>query len=718
MLVTKEKASISGDLAFSKRVEMTFDPNARNMQVRNAIRMYANPRLAALREYTSNAKDAHQAANYKGPVEVTLPTALHPFLTIVDHGVGLDSKELEGFGQFGHTTKDGSNDYIGGFGLGSKSGLAVADQFTVISVKGGKKNVVVVGWDESGAPSLGFLDEQTTNEPNGTTIQIPSATGHGDWENIASGKTFLGWAPGTILINGKNQAKSVHDTNQYRPINGGWLSVMERENSSRYYYGSDYIDALVHGVYYRIPADKFRDRTVLRVLDGSVLNLPNGSVDILPSRDDLEWTDATLRSVRDAADVMVKAVVAEYEKEIKAAKTFIEAKKIADRMDALGLPIKNLSFKGILLDWTRETQVEVTYGKVKHSTSAKTGWQTDRVATTTRAASEVHKAHSILVLNCSGETKSGYLKKDMRFLDESGHTVPFAVAVADKAGIDVEKVRVYYAKGDKSTLPAGFVLAFQQVIEADAFAEVVKEQRKVWAKDRAANTAAGTRPKPVDRMLRCVTGYNNWASSFSVGERSEQGIIANGNPVVVLHHGDPLAKVVLEGHTNNAVSNRVGSLMKFIAQQMTATNTTFVLMAKNHKTENLAIQGWVNLSDWLRSALATQPLYTPMELAAQKYRRERPHYNMIPKVDAATVSLINNTTMREWMQAYIAPDTTNTPLGEVVSAYSEYAPTQPEAADFKPWERYPLAAHISLGRDEYTLFSDYVNLVDATRKGK
>ena len=712
MLVTKEKASISGDLAFSKRVEMQFDPAARNMQVRNAIRMYANPRLAALREYTSNAKDAHQAANYQGPVEVTLPTSMHPFLTIVDHGVGLDSTELEGFGQFGHTTKDGTNDYIGGFGLGSKSGLAVADQFTVISVKDGKKNVVVVGWDESGAPSLGFLDEQTVTEPNGTTIQIPSATGHGDWENIASGNTFLGWAVGSILINGKPQAKSVYNTDQYRPIKGGWLTIMERPNSSRYYYGADYIDALVHGVYYRIPGDKFRDRTVLRVLDGSVLNLPNGSVDILPSRDDLEWTDTTIRAVRDAADVMVAAVIAEYEKQIKSAKTFLDAKNIADRMEEIGLPVAGLKFEGILLDWTKAANVDVTFGKVKSSTSAKTGWQTDRTATGTRSASDVHKTHSILVLGCTGETKAGYYRKEMRFLDESGHTVPFAQAVADKAGVDIQKVRVYYYQGDKSTLPEGFVLAFKEVIKADKFAEVVKEQRKEWAKGRATGTGT-PRPKAVDRMLRIVYGYNNWAYSFSVAERSEQTIIADANPVVILHHGDALAKRVLEAHTSGQASAIVGNLMKFMSSK--TSEVTFVLMAKNHKVENLAIQGGLELSDWLRTALATHAVATPVEVAVQQYKRERPHYHMLPALAPAEVEKIKDATMREWMTAYIAPNPAATPLGECAVSFPEYAPTQPVAADFKPWERYPLAGHINLGRDENHLFVDYINLVDSTR---
>lgn len=717
MLVTKEKASVTGDLTFAKKVEMGFDPAARNMQVRNAIRMYANPRLAALREYTSNAKDANQAAGCTLPVEVTLPTAMHPFLTVVDHGVGLSSEELEGFGQFGHTTKDGSNDYIGGFGLGSKSGLAVADQFTVISVKDGKKNVVVVGWDESGAPSLGFLDEQATDEGNGTTIQIPSATGHDDWHGIAKGNTFLGWAPGSIIINGVEHEKSVHDAAKFRKIDGGWMPVGERE-SNRYYY-PDAIHALVHGVYYSIPSHKFSDRVTAKILDGAVLEIANGSVDILPSRDDLEWTDATTREVRRVADVMTKAIVREYEKQIAAAKTFLEAKQIADAMSEIDLPTSGLTHNGVILDWTRETQRELTYGKVKDSSTATTGYQNDRTATTTRSASDVHKTHSILVYGADGETKTGYYRKDMKYITQSSDTVAFVLSEAKRLGISENKIRVYYTNEDKAVLPKGFVLAMRRVVTPKEFADEVQAQRKVWAKERAAARAAGTTaaPKPVDRQLRVITSYNNWSYSFSVSERSEQGIIATGKPVVVLHAEDALALRVMEAHTAGTATGATGSLMKLIARQESVTDTTFVILAKNHKAANLAIKGWTNLTDWLRKELKSVPVKTPMQVAAYEYIRNRPHYGQISKITAAEAKGINNPKMREWMTAYVTPaQIVSEAHSDVAHAFPDYAPVQPEADEYKPWDHYPLIVNISIGRDDKgQLLVDYINLVDSAR---
>lgn len=718
MLVTKETATISGDLTFEKKVEMGFDPAARNMQVRNAIRMYANPRLAALREYTSNARDAHQAAGYTGPVEVTLPSALHPYLTIVDKGVGLDATELEGFGQFGHTTKDGSNDYIGGFGLGSKSGLAVADQFTVISVKGGKKNVVVVGWDESGAPSLGFLAEQDTKEPNGTTIQIPSATGHNDWAGIIEGKTFIGWKPGSIVINDKAPAKSVHNPAQFRKIDGGWLTVEERESGRHYW--PDTIHALVHGVYYALPYHKFGadGRTLARILDGSVLEIENGSVDILPSRDDLEWTDRTEREVRRVAALLKGSIVREYETQIKSAKTFLDAKRIADAMEEIGLPTDNLSHKGVMLDWTKEGDSMITVANVKDSSTSSNGYQNNRAAGSTRSTNDAHKVHSILIHGGGGETKSGYYRKDQAFITESRDTVPFILSEVEAGRADTaRKVRLYFTNQAPADLPKGFVLAMKRVISAADFTEQASEQRKVWMKEAAASRKAGAAPKSVDRQLRVVSGYNNWNYSFALGERSEQAIIADGGPVVVLHSGDELAARVLTTHTGGGYSSAMNPIMRFIATHRAAT--TFVVLAKNHKAENLSIKGWTTLTDWLTAALKATPTFTPLQVNVRNYLSSRPHYRYISQIDAAYVDNIKNKTMREWMKEYITPTTlpkSDELLIEVASVLPQYAPTQPEPSDFIPWERYPLLPFVGVGGDEGHLLVDYINLVDSTRK--
>lgn len=704
MLVTKENASVTGDLTFAKEVEMQFDPSARNMQVRNAIRMYANPRLAALREYTSNARDAHKAAGYTGAVEVTLPNAMHPFLTIVDHGVGLDSKELEGFGQFGHTTKDGSNDYIGGFGLGSKSGLAVADQFTVISVKNGKKNVVVVGWDQTGAPKLGFLDEQVTDEHNGTTIQIPSNKGHDDWADIVRGNTFIGWEPGSILVNGKQPEKSVHHDEQYKKLNGGWLF---REENSRYNPYNSTLHVLVHGVYYKVEGDKLRDRDIYRTLMGSVVEIHNGSVDILPSRDDLEWTEKTVNTVLEQARLLVQSIVAEYQESMNKAESFIEAKKIQEAMASIGLPTGGLSWKGIALDWRRTTEECVTSANVKASTTAASGWQNARDTHSVAGIDNAHRKHSILVVGGTGETKVGYYRKDQTYIVESRDAVPYIVAEANAQGIPANTVTVYFTNKKESDLPKGFVLSMAKVVSVTDYETQAKAQRKFWAENRVKTVKAG-KTVNLDRQLRVIYGFSSYSSTMTTRERSENSIMSDATKVVVVHYEDALGKKIIDQHTDRSVSSSIRALMS----AMTSSGTEyFIVLAKNHKAENLNIVGWESVSDWFKNTLKALPAKTPIEVSVQKFREEN-RYASVSNLDKSEISKINDPKVREWLTAYFARPSE---LHKLADLFPEFSKDIPEPDKFDLVEQYPLATKISVRVDEGQIFVDYFNMVNSLR---
>jgi hypothetical protein len=56
--------------------------------------LYSDRELACIREYSTNALDAHIEAGITSPIEVTTPSALSPFLTIRDYGVGLDLEDI------------------------------------------------------------------------------------------------------------------------------------------------------------------------------------------------------------------------------------------------------------------------------------------------------------------------------------------------------------------------------------------------------------------------------------------------------------------------------------------------------------------------------------------------------------------------------------------------------------------------------------------------
>ena len=225
MKLATSQATVEGNLVFKRKIAMRLDDSARALIIKSIIDMYSNPYVAAMREYTSNAYDSHVWAGQSRPVELTLPTRLDPNLIIQDWGIGLSADELEDYSQFGTSTKRDTNDQIGGFGFGSKSGLAVCSRFTVESVKDGKRSVVVIGRDEDG-PQMGMLvEDEPTDQPNSLKVTIPTTETY-KFERAITHNFFLGWKPGTILINGKPHTLSVYDTSKFADLGGfGWLSI-------------------------------------------------------------------------------------------------------------------------------------------------------------------------------------------------------------------------------------------------------------------------------------------------------------------------------------------------------------------------------------------------------------------------------------------------------------------------------------------------------------
>ena len=138
--------------------------------------LYKNPLEAVIRELSSNALDAHIAAGIENtvPIEINLPTALTPYIEVIDHGVGMSGDFiLNSFSSFGTSTKrDKDSKAIGGFGIGAKSPFAISTSFTITSVHKGKRSSFLCT-KEGLAPSILCLEmDVPCAEGQGTTIRI------------------------------------------------------------------------------------------------------------------------------------------------------------------------------------------------------------------------------------------------------------------------------------------------------------------------------------------------------------------------------------------------------------------------------------------------------------------------------------------------------------------------------------------------------------------
>ena len=101
--------------------------------------LYSDPVGTVIREITSNCFDSHVEAGVdskKVPVIVRLGNDLSGnHISFLDKGMGMSPDRLENiYGTYFKSTKRGTNDQIGGFGLGGKTPLSYTESFYVITV--------------------------------------------------------------------------------------------------------------------------------------------------------------------------------------------------------------------------------------------------------------------------------------------------------------------------------------------------------------------------------------------------------------------------------------------------------------------------------------------------------------------------------------------------------------------------------------------------------
>ena len=173
-------------------------------------KLYTHPETAVVREYVANAVDAHIKANVKVPVEVTLPTNSKPTLTVKDYGEGLDMHDiLAVYGNFGVSDKRNSNDFIGGFGIGSKSGLAVSDKIYVESIKDGLQNIFELKRTSEGVITE-FLAENVPVQgmKSGTTITINYNKDVNSYDTQNFINVLAGWSKDDVIATYQNSSSS------------------------------------------------------------------------------------------------------------------------------------------------------------------------------------------------------------------------------------------------------------------------------------------------------------------------------------------------------------------------------------------------------------------------------------------------------------------------------------------------------------------------------
>lgn len=291
--------------------KFTVDAGAHIMAVLSGL--YKNPVDAMVREYLTNMYDAYVAlkrGGYAGaftPPILHLPSALDGNLTFRDFGIGMSLDMVWSiFAVYGASTKNGSNDEVGGFGLGSKTAFCYngGATWTIESRHEGLKHIFMAFIGEDGVPNLTHVSSTPTDEHSGLTISIPVRR---EDHNLCleAARRYVPYFPMPITVEGATIMPV-----DYLLRSEGWGI---RKSSGRYGEVSRIVmgnvpypmdQNLVRSV--RVPG--VDDWTVREFLQSNAFDIfvKIGDVDIVPSRDDMKYTDKTKNTIAKAFAHLLK----------------------------------------------------------------------------------------------------------------------------------------------------------------------------------------------------------------------------------------------------------------------------------------------------------------------------------------------------------------------------------------------------------------------------
>jgi len=316
--------------------------------------LYQNKTLAVIREITCNAVDAHTMVGAPiSAIKVHLPTYVDPVFYVRDRGPGLSHDDvLSLYTTYFRSTKDQDNTQIGGFGLGSKSPFAVADQFTVTSWHEGEKRTYVC-YKQDGLPRVNHISTEGCGTDTGIEVRVPltrSSGSYSDWYEQA-GRLFRWWptAPAcNIELSAYKFVSTAVAFESEHQVDGGpaWTVHNDLQQGT----------VVMGNVPYRLDFNSLPDLPpAVRKVMGTVwlaIRAPMGSVSISPSREALSYDPATIKYLTQRLVWILRDLKYKVEADVAKQPTLAAARRYIHAHDGIGRgPVMNALKDHIHLTW-------------------------------------------------------------------------------------------------------------------------------------------------------------------------------------------------------------------------------------------------------------------------------------------------------------------------------------------------------------------------------
>ena len=294
--------------------------------------LYSDKITAVLREYSCNAVDAHVEAGIGDrPIEVTLPSKLKLEFKVRDFGPALNDEEIHDvYAFYGESTKRNTNEQTGMLGIGSKSAFAYGDNFVINSYIDGEKHIWNAFIDPSQVGQISKIGTQKTDEENGIEIVIPVREEDTE-EFVSKAEGLFRYFKVTPTIKGTNQFEYTQKKPMFKGDNWTWFKNDGDRWSSRYAEPK----AVMGNIAYPFAASdlNFTDEERLEGLDDMVkgnlhLKCDIGDLDISASREKLQFTEATRKTLIAKLREVKDGIVAQAEKQFAEQPSLWAAKQL------------------------------------------------------------------------------------------------------------------------------------------------------------------------------------------------------------------------------------------------------------------------------------------------------------------------------------------------------------------------------------------------------
>lgn len=279
--------------------------------------LYSDKIGAVLREIGCNAHDAHISAGVSHkPFEVKMPNAIDNQFWIKDFGPGLSHYDIMGlYTSYFTSTKQNSNDFTGGFGLGSKSPFSYTDNFSITSCHDGKKMVFSAHIANDGAPKIAAMSSTPTTE-TGMTISFPVASTAFEEFRQKAQKIFQYFNPLPTILGGDDIVPI-----QYMLDKGDFAILEEAQR----YRSNGQIWVQMGNVVYPVNKSQLGSSTFVKAFehsDGFLFRTPMGTMNVAASREGVQYDATTIATLEGLMKKAVLHVAGELEQMYSTMKTW------------------------------------------------------------------------------------------------------------------------------------------------------------------------------------------------------------------------------------------------------------------------------------------------------------------------------------------------------------------------------------------------------------